>query len=465
MMKSAIGTILSRQKNCLIFDGVNIVEFTKMHKTPMYIFSEREISNKYDRLRAAFTSTSWGKEKFKLAYSIKNNFIPIVIDVIRKKGGWFEVTSEEEMRLLRRLGVSLSRCIYTNIWKSTASIRYAIRNGMGFFAIDSLSDMRRICAVSMELNQKVRVLIRVNPAIDMRDAVFASAVPWSKTGVEIVREQNKMKKGEDAATLVKRCLSESNLILSGIHGHLGSQIVDIDYYDDFSKKICDFYLYVKNRFGVKLDTIDFGGGYPIDYGNSIPVPSIENIAKTMVSNLKSAGIDANLIVESGRYITGNAGILVTKIVCIKNSPTPGKIIVTDASAYNELLDSVLVHWFFDMTIANKMDEPMKDTARVVGGTTDSIDVFDPLKENVCPKCQEVIEKRRCRFLQRAEEGDILVILGAGAYTTCFNNNYCLRPRPAIYLIRHNGNIIKARREEKLANILACYTMPKVCESK
>jgi diaminopimelate decarboxylase len=449
---------LSERDGCLIFDGVNLAKFAEEHNTPAYIFSERAINHNYDRIRRAF-SVKYQKD-FDIAYSIKNNFIPMIVDIIGRKNSWFEVTSKGEMQLLQRLGVSLSRCIYTNIWKSEEDIRYALRNKVGFMAIDSLSDMRRISNVARELRQKVRVLIRVNPAIEIKDAIFASAVPWSKTGVEIVQKRDDMIKGEDAINVVEKSLEDSNFIVSGLHGHLGSQITDMKYYNDFSRKICELYNNIKDKFGVALGIIDFGGGYPINYDDTKPITSIDKIAEKIISNLNSAGIVAKIIVESGRYITGNAGILITRIVCVKHSPTVGKIVVTDASAYNELLDSVLVHWFFNMTIVNKMEDPMDEIVRVVGGTTDSIDAFDPLKENTCPKCHKVIEDRRNRLLQRSEEGDILGILGAGAYTTCFNMNYCLRAKPAIYLIKNNRKVVIARREEKIEDILRCCKMPK-----
>jgi len=434
------------EKTELHFDKVNIVEFSKNNKTPFYIFGEGILNSNLETLLDS-TEQNFLDYKVQLAYSVKNNTIPKLLSNISEKGFFFEVTSFGEMKLLKNIGVPLSRCIYTNIWKPKAVIQYAIENGLGYFAIDSISDLNQVSKVTHEMNVTVQVLVRVNPAITMHNTVFASSVPNSKTGVEIVPVSQEKEYYENAYTLCLLCENDPLIELKGIHGHIGSQVVDLEYYKEYSRIICEFYKLVENRLGKKMDILDLGGGIPVPYRSQKEVPLPNEIMRIIKTNIEKSKIRPKLMFEIGRYITSSAGILVTSIVSIKKSPQIGTIIVTDASAYNELLDSVLVHWNFDMTIANKINLSKDNKVWVVGSTTDSIDAYDPKINSV---------SNRDRYLQFPEEGDLLVIINAGAYTTSFNMNYCLRPIIPVFWINQNKHVIFARRKQLIEEMYLLY---------
>lgn len=434
-------------KTAFRFGDLDVVEFAQGQSTPFYLFSESDIRSNFSSLYSAaerFLGTS-----FQIAYSIKNNSIPKIVASLDSQGCLFEVTSKGEMLLLDRLGVSLSRCIYTNIWKPDEALDYAIARDLGYFAIDSFSDMRRLDAFARKHGKKTRVLIRVNPSIEMVDTIFASSTPCSKTGAEIMSDSAPTIKGfEDAYNLTKMCVENESFDVVGLHGHLGSQVTNPNYFKEFSRKICAFFKEVESGLGVNLRVLDLGGGIPVRYRDTSVLPSAIDVMQIYANALNTVGISPHIILEIGRYLTSLAGILVTRIVAVKKNPTVGTIVVTDAAAYNDLLDSVLVHWDFDMTLANKFDQPRSELVWVVGSTTDSIDVFDPLKN---------LNARRTRFLQMPEEGDLLIVFGAGAYTTCFNMNYCMRPMSPVYLVDASGQIHTARRAQSLEGIFSDFS--------
>lgn len=445
--------LISVKNNNLFFDGLDINDFAKNNETPLYIFSERAIIMNYLKLKQAFSA--WEKGESRVAYSIKNNFTPAIINILKIGGSMFEISSEDEMRLLRKFGIPLNECIFTGIWKSNETIEYAIRNEIGYLVLDSFNDLEKVNKVAKTLSSKVKVLLRINPRINMKDSAFASAVNWSKTGFLIANQKQNYLESQNIFDFIQLVLNCRNVIFSGLHAHLGSQITNINHFDDFSNQICDLYLKIQKKFKIKLETLDLGGGYPVSLNKNYVVPSIDQIAGVIINNLNLHNITTNLIIESGRYITSSAGILVTKIVAIKETYSDAKIVIINASAYNELLDSILVHWPYEMTIANKASGDKNVKVIVAGETADSIDMFDQIRVNGEQE-RLIVRKPVPRFLQNPEEGDALIVLGAGAYTTCFNMNYCLRPKPAIYMINKNGKVKIVRRKERLEDILAYY---------
>lgn len=378
----------------------------------------------------------------KVAYSVKNCFIPQIIRILEKSHSpLYEVSSLGEMKLLQKMNINLDRCIFTSIYKSESALEFAIQNNLGLYAIDSFLDLFRLKEFCKKLDVRAKVLIRVNPAFNMKDTIFASSVPWSKTGVEICKGNV-----DCAESLFREAAKSSNLMVAGLHGHLGSQVTNLEYYKRFSKILIDFYEEMNRKGNISMDIVDFGGGYPVKYHKN--VPQIEEIAQVITKPLEKLRSKPLLIIESGRYLISNAGILVTKVVGLKWSAYAGKIAIVDASMYNHLLDSILVNWYFDVEVATC---PLKEKVRkrekihVVGVTNDSLDHLDSPTETICPKCGYTIRRKRKRILPELREGDVLMILNAGAYTTCFNNNYCLLPRSEILVLGKDGTVKIARK--------------------
>jgi diaminopimelate decarboxylase len=413
-----------------------LFEISNTRDTPFYVYFEKKIKENYKEILHAFSSKYSNSH---IAYSVKNCCIPGVIKILEKFSPLYEVTSLGEMMLLKKMGINLKNCIFTNIYKSEDAIKFAITNNLGYYAIDSYSDMEHIEKIIKEENKTINALIRVNPAINIRDTIFASATPWSKTGMEI--GTNKTDYAED---LLKSAQDIDQLNIVGLHGHLGSQVININYYKDFTKSIVKFYYDMEKKYQLNMNIIDFGGGYPVQYELE-KIPNITEISDTILNILVDQGISPKFIIESGRFITANAGILVSKVVGLKNNPFIGKIVIIDISMYSHLLDSILVNWYFNINKLNNNKGKMEDVT-IVGMTNDTLDHLDP----------EILNKTKKRKLSSVKENDVFLIENTGAYTTCFNNNYCLLPKPEVLLITENNKIKVIRKREKYKDIFCQY---------
>ena len=380
---------------------------------------------------------------------MKNCSFPKVIECIEAQNPMYEVTSIGEMEILKRMGVNMSKIIYTNIYKPAETLKFAIENGVGIYAIDSSSDMKRVRSAARDLDERVNVLIRVNPALGgIRDAVFASSVPWSKTGAEICKGNP-----DCAENLIEVASRTDNFNLLGLHGHLGSQMENLEYYRRFVKSMLDFYAEMVSRYNLRMKTLDLGGGYPVKYEPGKPVPSAREIADVIIEGIEDHGTRNSLIIESGRYVTSNAGTLVTRIVSVKHTSSHDNIAVMDVSTYNHLLDSILVDWYFATEKVGGRRGKLGEV-HFVGCTNDSLDHLDPAVDRVCPICGNDVHRKRSRLMPPIKEGDVVAIRNSGAYTTCFNNNYCSIPRCPVLLQRRRGETILVRRQERIGDMLS-----------
>lgn len=396
--------------------------------TPFFLYDVAKLRDSLANIKDAFVSRY---KRTSIAYSVKNCVIPDVIKVIDESEPLYEVTSLGEMLVLNRLGIDISRCIYTNILKPASAIRYAASKGPAIMAVDSSPDLRAVSQIAAELRIRVPVLIRVNPAIHMESTVFASAVPWSKTGIDLGEELR-----PQLLQMLQQASEDQWLEVLGLHGHLGSQVTNLEYYSQFTRGVVGAFKDLGE--GMGFSVIDFGGGYPVQYDPAEEIVSVDDIAAVIVEALARLDTLPRLVIETGRYITANAGSLLTRVVAIKESTWAGRIAVVDASMYNHLLDSVLAHWFFDV-------EPLEESSpteeiHVVGCTNDSLDHLDPPTAQTCPQCGATLEQRRVRILPRLAEGDTLIIKGAGAYTTCFCSNYCMLPKPPVVMEWPEGRV-------------------------
>jgi len=443
----------------LMFDGVDIAKLGLEKETPFYLYSENVIRERFNGLRDSL-SDAIGREAI-VAYSMKTAPMPLIYRLLEREGSWFEMTSEDDIRMLLSLGIPLGRCIYTNIWKSQHALELAISNGIGYIAIDSLSDLGRVSGAASRLKRGVKVLLRVNPGIEVKSLIFPTADPRSKYGVPII-PPGKMPgaQGDEAYSLIERILDDRWLALAGIHVHPGSQVTDLDYYRKFVDGACVFFKDIERRYGLVLEALDFGGGFSVNYRKDEKARAkdasydINAHARTISSEMLRHKISAKVIVESGRYLVSEAGMLVSKVVVIKRLRSR-KIVVIDACAYSDLLDIILTDWHFDMTIANKASQPRDDRVSIVGRTNDSLDNFDPLEQKGSSGGAFIPGNR---LIQKSEEGDVLAVLDAGAYTASFNMNYCFVPKMAAYIIR-KGKVIAARHRETSKDMFKNLVMP------
>jgi diaminopimelate decarboxylase len=464
----------TRNNGSLVFDTIDLEkEVISRYGTPTFIFSERKIRENIHFLKESFDQVYPDN---KIAYSLKNNTLPSIVSIIDEELDYFESTSYVELKLLEYFGLLREKTplniISTNLYKSDGLlyelITYpeAIYEATGlqprvFIAIDSYQDLQNVQRIAKKLEKKPEVFIRVNPGIQMskHKTIFASATPDAKCSAIIsntdritsysddpnisswLYPRKKKLKFDYAEKLIEEAYSSEHLNLVGIHGHLGSQVEEMVYFDHFFEAITIFYRIMQEDYGDDLEILDLGGGYPVQYTPKNEVPSLESIAQNLAQKTSKQKINPELMLESGRFVTASAGTLLTKITSIKENPEGGFYAFLDMSVYTELLDVLVAYWdYYPLLVdANenkqeKVPEKKSNSYTIVGATNDTLDQLSP-RIIRCPHCQQIIKKTiPPTFSRDLHKDDYLAIMNTGAYTTCFQSNYCGRPNPIKLLI-------------------------------
>jgi diaminopimelate decarboxylase len=469
---------LTEKDNQLHMDSLPLKQVAKTTGTPVYVFSSKGIFDNIKTIQDAF-KTNYPKTE--IAYSLKNNMLYDVTALIAKTLTNFEVTSLFELdvveKAVRENKLENARVITTNLYKSDALLEkllsleerlqdYHKVDISSLIAIDSYSDLRNTERVAKKLGKKASVLIRINPGIKMskKEAIFASALPTSKCSVIIqdiepiiesskeegisewlIKRETKLKK-DYAENLIALAEASPYLELEGLHGHLGSQITNIDYFHYFFEVVVQFFKLTEETLHRGLPILDLGGGYPVQYHARQKIPEITTIAKSIATKLKRKKTNPLLLIESGRFITANAAVLLSQINLIKEQINGRKLAILDLSVYSDLLDVLVASWDFDALLVNDLsgqEKPTKFQWELVGATNDTLDQLQK-RTVTCSECSaDIVSSTNHLFSRDLREGDLIAIPNAGAYTTCFNSNYCGRTKPkAILLDQENTQKFK-----------------------
>ncbi|MFX0170660.1 MAG: diaminopimelate decarboxylase family protein, partial [Candidatus Hodarchaeota archaeon] len=332
----------------------------------------------------------------------------------------FEVTSIGEMKLILELGGKPDKIVYTNIVKPIETINFALKVGIRYFAIDSQSDMKHIENVSKKLNRNVKVLIRLNPLVELNKTIFSCSGRYSKIGIEIPEafEQNSL-----LMSIISYCEKSPWLDLVGMHIHLGSQITNVALYQKGFRKVCNLITHLFES-KMNLEVLDIGGGFPVYYGGE-KVPPISSFSRVIGSELKQPLKNLRIIAESGRYLTAPAGLLAVTVTTLKKDPRGTNIVCLDGSFYNTLPDIITANWSYPIEKVYQRDCDSILDYRFVGSTNDTLDQYLPRNN----------PNNRTISIRKLAEGDKIVFLQAGAYSLSFNSTYCLEKRPTVFFHR------------------------------
>lgn len=403
--------------NTLYYDRNNLEVLLKNIRTPAFIFFQRILKEQYQKLKDIFSSID--AKEIKIAFSVKSNPFNDVIKTFIREKSFFEVTSLGEMEKILELKGSPSKIILTNIVKTKEALLYAAEKKVGLIAIDSWSDMLNVEKIYQTLGKQCRVIIRINPVTSLNDTVFACSGINSKIGIAMPTDDY-----EESliSRVIEYCLNSNYLTFMGIHVHLGSQILNIREYREGMEKISDLISQLNNR-GINIDILDIGGGFPIDYGVG-NIPDINEFSSVIKTTFKTQLKSTKLVIESGRYLTGPAGILALKVAIVKEDPEGTLIACVDGSFYNTIPDVIIADWPFPVRKVKLIENASLESYRIVGASNDTLDRFkvqnDPL---------DLLK------IQKLVEGDLIIFLQAGAYSLSFNSSYCMEKRPEVFFIK------------------------------
>jgi diaminopimelate decarboxylase len=397
------------QENKLYCEEVPVQKIADEIGTPFYLYSHATLMRHLNAFSEAFENM----QKL-VCFSAKANTNLAILKLFANAGCGLDIVSGGELFRGIQAGFAPDRIVYSGVGKRADEIDYALKSGILMFNLESLDELKLINQRAGLLNQRARIAIRVNPDVDPKTH------PYISTGLK------KNKFGIDTATALEgyRLAGRlENIDVIGIDCHIGSQITEAEPFEDALKSIKILIRQIKSELGIQIQFVDMGGGLGITYGNETP-PSLKEYARAFLENL--ADMDLTLILEPGRVLVGNAGILVTRVL-YKKAGKAKNFIVVDAGM-NDLLRPTLYNAFHAIEPVVRTDAPFT-VADVVG-----------------PICESGDFLAVDRNLTEVEADDLLAVMSTGAYGFVMSSNYCSRPRVAEVMVKDTQYHVVRRRE-------------------
>ncbi len=395
----------------LYVENVSVTDLAETHGTPLYVYSRNYFVSQLTELRDAFAAVNP-----LVCYSVKANSNLSVIRTFAEAGAGVDIVSGGELFRARRAGVDPAKIVFAGVGKTHAEIDAALREDIRFFTVESEAEARRISDCAVRLGTVGRIAFRVNPDVDPQTHRYISTGKQeNKFGMDPVRVR--------AAFEVAAGLPGIEPI--GLHLHIGSQILNADPFVEAVTKMAPLCRELRDRYA-SFNTLDIGGGIGIVYQPEDKRLAPATVAERLVPVLKD--LDVQVVMEPGRYLAGEGGILVTRVQYVKDSYRK-KFIVVDA-AMNDLLRPSFYQAYHPIV-------PVDATDRTVLG-----DVVGPICESGDFLAQE-------RELPDVDAGALLAVHCAGAYGFTMASNYNSRPRPAEILIDGDqAKVIRTRETQE-----------------
>jgi diaminopimelate decarboxylase len=399
------------KQNQFFCEDVSVKEIASKVGTPLYIYSKNSIIRNLKEYDNAFNSVP-----HIVCYAVKANTNRTILKTIFKLGAGADITSGGELFRSINAGANPEKIVFAGLGKTEEEIKFAIRKKILLFNIESINELEKINKLAYELGAKVQIAIRINPGIDPHTHKYiTTGKSENKFGIPI----------EDAIDIFTKASKYKNVIISGIHCHIGSQIVLLKPFLLMAEKISSIVKQLEKR-KIKIEYIDIGGGLGIKYKDETP-PTPFQLAKTVLSVLKP--LNKKIILEPGRYIVGNAGILVTKIIYCKKGKQKNFLVVD--AGMNDLIRPTLYGAYHEILPVEKRHDK-KILADVVG-----------------PICESGDYLGKNRKLPWGPEKSLLAVMCSGAYGFTMASNYNSRPRPAEVIVdKDKWEIIRERETLK-----------------
>lgn len=395
-------------RNQLYCENVPINKIVKTIGSPVYIYSKKTLLDHYRKLDKAFKGIP-----HIICYSVKSNSNIGICHTLVQAGAGLDIVSGGELYRALNCGADPKKIIYAGVGKTASEIEFALKKNILFFTVESIPELELIDRIAWKLKKKAPIALRINPDVE------------PKTHKYIVTGKKETKFGLDIDTCRRIYLHRkkySNIKFVGIQLHIGSQITDPDPYIKALKKIMPLVKEIKKKVS-SIKYLDIGGGLGIIYNKEKPATA-KQFATAVLPTIKKAGLE--LIIEPGRFIAGNSGIFVTKVLYIKETPVKNFIIID--GAMNDLLRPSLYHAYHEIIPVTKQ-KSKSITADVVG-----------------PICESGDFLAQDRKLARPRPGSFLAVMGAGAYGFSMSSNYNSRPRAAEVLVDKSVYFIIRDRE-------------------
>ncbi len=419
---------LENRNGELFIDGCSASQLAKQYGTPLYVMSETRIRENYRRLNAAFQKHY---ADFRLYYAVKANNNLSVLSILRQEGSGADCSAPSEIFLALKAGFKKTDLLYTGNYNTLDELRYAAENNVTI-NLDDVTLIDKL--VSMAKPTDVAGLcFRFNPGMGssgMEKLVFAG--PDAKFGIL----ENRIIDGYRRA----KQLGFRNF---GIHMMTGSNVLNEQYFPQVAEILFNTAARITREVGIEFSFINIGGGFGVPYKPGENNLDVEAVAKMVTDKFKEkitdTGSRPKLLIEPGRYIACDAGVLLARVHHVKNTST--KTIVGTDAGMNTLLRPAMYNSYHEILVANKLNETQKETVTVTGQV-----------------CENTDHLARDRSMSKISEGDLLAVLNVGAYGFAMSSQYNSRPRSAEVLAR-DGESELIREAEGFEDIVGKQKVP------
>ncbi len=427
-MASKYGSPIKTQKVRNEIDGVSVHELTKKYGSPLFVFSEKKIEEKYHTMENAFKSRY---QNVQFSWSYKTNYLNAICKKFHKLGSIAEVVSEFEYQKARSLGIEGKDIIFNGPYKPYKDLKIAAEEKSKIH-IDNFFELSDLEKIGSELKRTINVAIRIN--------MFTGIYPqWSRFGFNY--------ENGEAYRAIEKIKESKYLNLIGLHSHIGTFMLDAKPYGIATEKLMDLKFIAESEFGFTIEYIDLGGGFAsksqlkgVYHSPDIIVPTVDDYAEAITNaiydNNKSEKLP-KLYLETGRHLIDEAGYLLTTVNAYKRFPNGFKGYVMDAGV-NLLYTST---WYNFTVELDKHYEGDNEPSVLNGPLCMNIDVIE---ENI--------------QLPALDRGTILTLSPVGAYNNTQSMQF-IRYRPATVLIDKNRNVHILKKAEKLENVTNGEELP------
>ena len=411
---------LHRIDGRLHLEGVALDALAERFGTPLYVYSREALASAYHAYAEAFAATP-----HLICYAVKANSNLAILNVFARLGAGFDIVSGGELARVIAAGGDPAKVVFSGVGKTADEMRAALSAGILCFNVESVSELHRLDRVAREMGVKAPVSFRVNPDVDPKTHPYISTgLKENKFGVPIA----------DAPALYRLAASLPNLRITGVDCHIGSQLIDLSPLDAAADRVLAL-VDALAADGILLDHIDLGGGVGIRYRDEI-APDLAAYGRALAARF--AGRREKLLLEPGRSLVGNAGLLLARVEYLKPGEDRNFVIVD--TAMNDLMRPALYEAYHEIAPVVARDDMPTVRYDVVGPICETGDFLGAARDLA------------------VDEGDLIALLSAGAYGMSMASNYNSRPRAAEVLVDKN-EIHLVRERETISGLMAGERLP------
>lgn len=391
----------------LYVEQVSLLAIARQFGTPCYVYSKAVLTDNWQQFSSAFAG-----RPHRICYAVKANSNLAILNLFAKQHSGFDIVSQGELERVLIAGGDPAKVVFSGVGKKIAEIKRALQVGINCFNVESTVELARLNEIAQQENKIAPITLRINPNIDARTHPYiATGLSENKFGIAL----------PDALAIIPHLKNWPHLKLIGIGCHIGSQLTDMNPFLEAADRLLEIVAQL-TRAGIQLQHLNIGGGLGVNYQNETP-PSIHTYATALKAKL--ADFTGEIILEPGRAIVANAGILLTQVEYLKHTAHKNFALV-DAGMNDLLRPALYDAWHRIVPVQLRQDVP-----------AETYDIVGPVCETA-----DFLGKQRQLALK---PGDLLALHSAGAYGFSMSSNYNSRPRPAEVMVdKDQVQLVRAR---------------------